>query len=190
MKDGHLCINENNNDVLKGNTLINVKDKSTVPIHEIVKKNTLVSFKNDNELISLIIGPVGDISSSSQVISHDDITPSNGKNDEKEEYVGNSVYDYNFFELDPSLKLKIRVKLEITCGSYISNYIVHAGKGLYLRKVNDIKEFVISMDHSYVYNRQHMYHNGKEMIDNSVLDEDVLKKILSLSLKSIQIFQL
>ena len=35
MKDGHLCINENN-DVLKGNVLINVKDKSIVPINNIV----------------------------------------------------------------------------------------------------------------------------------------------------------
>ena len=31
-------------------------------------------------------------------------------------------------------------------------------------------------NHTYVFNRQHVFHNGKEMIDNSVLDEDVFLK--------------
>ena len=154
-------------------------------------KKYVDSFANDNELITLVKGSVGEISSSSQNISHDDITPSNRKNDEKEKYFRNSVYSYENFESDSRLKLKIRVKLEITCGNYISNYMLHAGKGLYMRKVNDIKDFFISTNPSYVYNPQHVYHNGKEMIDNSVLNEDVfIKKFKSLSLKSIQIFQL
>ena len=37
LKNGHICINENNN-ILKGNTLINVKDKVIVSINDIVKQ--------------------------------------------------------------------------------------------------------------------------------------------------------
>ena len=36
-----------------------------------------------------------------------------------------------------------------------------------------ISKNLLKKNPTYVCNRQHVYHNGKEMIDNSVLDEDV-----------------
>ena len=67
--------------------------------------------------------------SSSQDISYEDIIPSNRKTDEEEEYVGNKVYLYKKIDSDPSLKMKIRVNLEITCRKFTSNYILHPEKG-------------------------------------------------------------
>ena len=104
--------------------------------------NTLVSFTNDNELISLIKASVGDRSCTLQYTSHDEKNLSNKKNNDKDEYVGDSYYAYKQVKIDPRLNQKIVVKLQINCGSYFSNYIAHARKGQYLRKVNDIKEFV------------------------------------------------
>ena len=83
LKDGHIRSNENN-DVLKGNILGKEEDKFILSINDIGKKNTLASFLNDNDVLSLIKSSFGDISSSSQDISYDDIISSNRKIDEKE----------------------------------------------------------------------------------------------------------
>ena len=110
----------------KQETYKKLKD-STQTCKHVNDNNTLVSFTNDNELTSLIKTSVGDSSCTLQDISHDETNLSNKKNNDKDEYVGDSYYAYKKVEIDPRLNQKIVLKLQINSGSYFSNYIAHAG---------------------------------------------------------------
>ena len=113
--------------------------------------NTLVSFSNDNDLTSFIKASFGISSRTVQNISHE-------TNLSK--------------KMGPRINKKLEVKFQIRCGTYFSNYKALAGNEHHFRKVNNIKDYVIKTIPAYVHNRQHVFHNDKEMIDNSVLDDD------------------
>ena len=72
----------------------------------------------------------------------------------------------------PRINKKLEVKFQIRCGTYFSSYKELAENEHHFQKVNNIKDYVKKTNPAYVHNRQHVFHNDKEMIDNSVLDDD------------------
>ena len=70
-------------------------------------------------------------------------------------------------------KKKINVKFEIRCGSYVStcNAIAANGNNDYFRNVINVKDHVSTTNPLYTHERQHVFHNDKELFQNCVLDE-------------------
>ena len=109
--------------------------------------NTLVSISNDNDLTSFIKASVG-ISSRT---------------------VHNFSHETNLSKkMGSRINKKLEVKFEIRCGAYFSNYKALSENEHHFRKVNNIKDYVIKTNPTYVHNRQH----DKETFDNSVLDDN------------------
>ena len=147
------------NDLLVDSLPLNNKKQDTyTKLSDLTQKfkgvndnNTLVSLSNDNDLTSFIKASVGISSRTVHIFSHE-------TNLSK--------------KMGSRINKKLEVKFEIRCGTYFSNYKALSENEHHFRKVNNIKDYVIKIIPAYVHNCQHMFHNDKEMIDNSVLDDD------------------